>query len=59
MCSLILINLIVGAVLDSMGTSNSEVLLPVRKADIEHFSSIWAELDPHATGAAAAYASML
>ena len=50
MCTLIIINLVVGAILQYQGQRSSEALLPVRKADVEEFFFCWSELDPGATG---------
>lgn len=51
LAAMIMINLVVGAILDNMASSSSEVLLPVTKIHIEDFVRVWAELDPMSTGA--------
>lgn len=50
---LIIINLVVGAILENMAMSSTDVLLPVTKDNIEDFAAAWSQIDPHATGQAA------
>ncbi|KAF6257951.1 Ion transport protein-domain-containing protein [Scenedesmus sp. NREL 46B-D3] len=49
LCGLVLVNFVIGVIIDNMQSSNSSEDMPISRYHVERFTRAWSELDPTAS----------
>eukprot|EP00879_Flechtneria_rotunda_P021439 GHRR01022596.1.p1 GENE.GHRR01022596.1~~GHRR01022596.1.p1 ORF type:complete len:189 (+),score=60.61 GHRR01022596.1:1631-2197(+) len=49
LCGLVLVNFVIGVIIDNMQSSVDAQQSSISRAHVEHFVKVWSELDPYAT----------